>query len=153
MDNYQRDGFMRFDANGGNEPNYWPNSFGGPGPDASLAAPPIDVAGMAARHSYEMGDIDFVQAGDLYRKVMKEEDRANLVGNIAAHLGGAQRRIQLRQCALFYKADPDYGTRVAKALGLGQAEVKKLAAMSQEERVKATAADAPARKRARASGR
>ncbi len=24
---YQRDGFMRFDANGGGGPNYWPNSF------------------------------------------------------------------------------------------------------------------------------
>jgi catalase len=40
--------------------------------------------------------------------------------------------------ALFYKVDPDYGLRVAKGLGLDGDEVKRLAAMSQEERVKAT---------------
>ena len=39
---------------------------------------------------------------------------------------------------LFYKADPEYGERVAKGLELDASEVKKLAAMSQEDRVKAT---------------
>jgi len=139
MSNYQRDGAMRFDDNGGGGPNYWPNSFGGPDPDPKVAAPPIDVAGMAARHVYELGDIDFVQAGDLYRKVMTPSDRKNLVSNIVGHLKNAQKRLQLRQCALFYKADANYGKGVAKGLGLDPAEVKRLADMSQEERVKATA--------------
>jgi catalase len=61
-----------------------------------------------------------------------------LVGNIVAHLGNAQKRIQLRQAALFFKADPDYGRGVAEGLGLDAAEVERLAAMSQHERVKAT---------------
>jgi catalase len=130
---------MRFDENGAGGPNYWPNSFGGPDPNPRVAVPPIDVSGMAARHSYELSDVDFVQAGDLYRKVMKETDRKNLVSNIVGHLKNAQKRIQLRQCALFYKADAKYGERVAKGLGLSLAEVKKLASMSQEERVAATA--------------
>jgi catalase len=138
--NYQRDGFMRFDGNAGASPNYWPNSFGGPAPDPSAAAPPIDVAGMAARHVYPLGDVDFAQAGDLYRKVMTDRDRDHLIGNIDSHLGKAQRRIQLRQTALFYKADVEYGERVAKGLGLNIAEVVRLAAMSQEERLTATAA-------------
>jgi catalase len=137
---YQRDGFMRFDGNAGAGPNYWPNSFGGPAPDPSVAPPPIDVAGMAARHVYPLGDIDFVQAGELYRKVMTDRDREHLIGNIVSHLGKAQRRIQLRQTALFYKADMEYGERVAKGLDLNIAEVRRLAAMSQEERVAATAA-------------
>ncbi len=139
MNSYQRDGFMRFDDNGGGGPNYWPNSFGGPGPDPDVAAPPVDVSGMAARHAYELGDVDFVQAGDLYRKVMTDEHREHLISNIVSHLGGAQKRIQLRQTALFYKADADYGWRVAKGLDLSLQEVKRLAAMSQEERVEATA--------------
>jgi catalase len=42
--------------------------------------------------------------------------------------------------ALFYKADTEYGERVAKGLDLNIAEVRRLAGMSQEERVKATAA-------------
>jgi catalase len=139
MRNYQRDGFMRGDENGGGDPNYWPNSFGGPAPDPAVAPPPIDVAGMAARHSYELSDVDFVQPGVLYRKVMTDEDREHLVGNIVSHLKNAQKRIQLRQTALFYKADAEYGERVAKGLGLSPGEVERLAAMSQEERVKATA--------------
>jgi len=136
---YQRDGAMRFDGNGGGSPNYWPNSFGGPAPEAGTGIPPIDVAGAAARHAYVLGDVDFVQAGALYRKVMTDADREHLVGNIVGHLGGAKKPIQLRQAALFYKADPEYGERVAKGLGLKVEEVKRLAKMTQEERVKATA--------------
>jgi len=139
MDNYQRDGYMRFDANGGGGPNYYPNSMGGPEPDPDAGEPPFEVSGMAARHKYEHPNDDFAQAGVLYRKVMTDEDREHLVGNIVAHLGHAQKRIQLRQTALFYKADPDYGSRVAEGLGLELDEVKRLAAMSQEERAKATA--------------
>ena len=81
-----------------------------------------------------------MQPGDLYRKAMTAEDRAHLVANLAGHLKHAQPRLQLRQTALFYKADVEYGTGVAKALGLDVAKVKSLAAMSQEERVAATAA-------------
>jgi catalase len=138
--NYQRDGSMRVDANGGGGPNYWPNSFGGPAPEPEAASPPVDISGMAARHSYTLGDDDFVQAGELYRKVMTDMDRDHLIGNIVAHLGNAQKRIQLRQTALFYKADEDYGRRVAEGLGLDPGKVKALAAMSQAERVKSTSA-------------
>ena len=129
---------MRTDANGGGGPNYWPNSLNGPAPDPSVAAPPLDISGMAARHAYPHGDIDFVQPGELFRKVMTAQDRDHLIGNIVAHLGGAKKPLQLRQTALFYKADPEYGERVAKGLGLDMNEVMRLAAMSQEERVKNT---------------
>jgi len=138
--NYQRDGTMRLDDNGKGGPNYWPNSMGGPAPDPSVAEPPIELEGVAARHPQELTDDDFFQAGELYRRVMTDTDREHLVGNIVAHLGGAQKRIQLRQSAIFFKADPDYGKRVAKGLGLNVKEVEKLAAMSQEDRVKATSA-------------
>jgi catalase len=70
---------------------------------------------------------------------MTDEDREHLVRNIISHLKNAQKRLQLRQTALFYKADAEYGERVAKGLGLSLEEVKRLASMSQEERVKATA--------------
>jgi len=135
---YQRDGFMRSDSDGDGYPNFYPNSFGGPGPDPSVMEPPIDVSGLAARHKPAYPQDDFVQAGDLYRKVMTDTDRANLVGNIVSHLSGAQKRIQKRQTALFYKADAEYGTRVAEGLGLDVGEIKKLADMSQEDRAKAT---------------
>jgi len=139
MNNYQRDGSMRLDANGEGGPNYYPNSFGGPEPDPEAAEPPFEVSGMAGRHPYTHPNDDFVQAGALYRKVMTDEDRDHLIGNIVSHISGAQKRIQLRQTALFCKADPDYGRRVAEGLGLDVKEVERLAAMSQEERAKATA--------------
>jgi catalase len=136
--NYQRDGFMRQDLDGDRFPNYYPNSFNGPEPDPSASEPPIDVAGLAARHKPAYPQDDFVQAGNLYRDVMTDTDREHLVGNIVSHLWGAKKLIQLRQCAVFYKADADYGTRVANGLKLDVKEVKKLAGMSQEQRAEAT---------------
>jgi len=135
---YQRDGFMRFDENGGGGPNYWPNSYGGPEPDPAAGEPPFEVSDLAARQPYSHPNDDFQQAGDLYRKVMTDEDRDHLIGNIVGHLRGAQIRIQLRQTALFYKADPEYGSRVGEELGLDMKEIERLAEMSQDERAKAT---------------
>jgi catalase len=136
VNTYQRDGAMNMHSYTG--PNYYPNSFDGPAPDKKYAAPPVDVAGMAARHEYVVSDVDYIQAGDLYGKVLSDYDKTNLVGNIVAHLKNAHKRIQLRQAAIFYKAHPEYGTRVAEGLGLDINEVRRLAAMSHEERVKAT---------------
>jgi catalase len=138
VENYQRDGFMRFDGNYGGRPNYYPNSFGGSTPDLEAGEPSIEVSGKAARQPYVHPNDDFVQAGDLYRKVMTDDDRTHLIGNIVAHLGKAKKRIQLRQAALFFKADEEYGRRVAEGLAIDVNEVKPLADMSPEERAKAT---------------
>lgn len=137
MHNYQRDGFMNLNNNAA--PNYFPNSMDNAGTDKKFTPPSIDVQGMAARHEYPLGDIDFVQAGEMYSRAMNDYDRTNLIKNIVGHIKNAQQRIQYRQTAIFYKAHPEYGTRVAEGLGLDVQKVKDLAAMSQEERVKATA--------------
>jgi catalase len=137
---YQRDGAMRVDDNGAGGPNYWPNSFDGPAPGASHGEPAFGLSGLAGRYPYSFPNDDFVQAGALYSRVMTDEDREHLIGNIVGHLGNAQKRIQLRQTAIFYKAHEDYGRRVAEGLELDVNEVKKLAGMSQEERAKATSA-------------
>jgi len=136
--NYQRDGNMRFDANGAGAANYYPNSMGGPSPDPSFAEPPIDVEGQAMRHPQELTDDDFVQPGILFSRVMTDADRDHLIANIVGHLGNAKQRIQARQAALFYKCHPDYGLRVAEGLGLDPGEVEHLAGLSQAERVEAT---------------
>jgi catalase len=135
---YQRDGFMRIDSNSGGSPNYWPNSFNGPEPDILAKEPPIEISGKANRYPYTHPNDDFVQPGNLYRDAITDQDRENLAGNIINHLSGAQKHIQLRQTALFFKADPDYGHRVAKGLKLDIKEVENLANISHDERVKAT---------------
>lgn len=136
--NYERDGPICVDGNGGSGPNYYPNSMNGPEPDISFNPPAIEVQAVIDRHTRPIEDVDFVQAGELYRRVLDDDAKANLVSNIAGHLGNAKERIQYRQTALFYKCDVEYGMRVAKSLGLDVERVKDLAAMTQEERVKAT---------------
>ena len=129
---------MNVSENGSDGPNYYPNSFGGPEPQADVAEPAFEISGQAARQPYTHPNDDFFQAGELYRRVMTDMDRDHLIGNITTHLCNARKRIQLRQCAIFYKADNEYGQRVVEGLGLDVKEVKKLAEMSQEERAKAT---------------
>lgn len=114
---YARDGFMRSDDNGGSSVNYEPNSFGGPQASKEFEHHPWPVSGETQRSGYRDESQDFVQPGLLYR-LMSEDEKTRLVGNIVAHLGGAKREIQERQVKHFYKADPDYGTRVAQGLGL-----------------------------------
>lgn len=114
---YARDGFMRFDDNGGNGVNYEPNSFGGPQAAKEFEHHPLTVSGETQRSGYRDESQDFVQPGLLYR-LMSEDEKTRLVGNLVAHLGGANRAIQERQVSVFYKADPDYGTRVAQGLGI-----------------------------------
>jgi len=117
--NYQRDGLMRVDDNGGSAANYSPNGRGGPVPDPRAMEVSTALSGATGRGEYPKGNRadDFEQAGLLYR-VMKEDERARLVANIARHLGAAAIEIQRRQLGHFSKADAEYGARVARALGL-----------------------------------
>jgi len=135
--NYQRDGFMRVDSNGGSGPNYWPNRFGGPSPDPGFLEPPFEVSGLAGRTPYSYPNDDLVQPGNLYRDVITEQDRENLVGNIVSHLSSAQKRTQLRQTALF-QSRSRHGSHVARGLRLDIRGVERLANMTTEERARAT---------------
>jgi catalase len=137
--NYQRDGFMRTDDNFAGQPNYWPNSFQGPRPDIQTAEPKLAVEGLTGRWEYTHPNDDYAQPRDLFETVMTDTDREHLIGNIVAHLGNARRRIQLRQTALFYRVHPDYGKGVALGIGLDVDEVEKLASMTQDDLVVATA--------------
>lgn len=138
VNSYQRDGPMTVDENGRKGPNYYPNSFGGAEPDETVTPPTMELKAEINRHTMPTEDVDFFQTGELWRRVLSDEDKDHLVYNIVVHLGNAQERIRYRQCALFYKADPEYGTRVAEGVGLDINKVKELSEMTQEERVEAT---------------
>lgn len=117
VNNYQRDGQMRFDNNGGGSVYYEPNSFGGPIEAPAAKTTAFLVSGVAESVSYDHND-HFTQAGDLYR-LMSEEERARLIETIVGAMKPVEREdIKLRQIQHFYKADPEYGERVAKGLGL-----------------------------------
>jgi len=123
VNNYLRDGAMRFDGNSKREKNYEPNSFGGPVQSNQPVWAPTEVHGMAGSHAPERHaeDDDFVQAGALYR-LMNEAEKQRLAANIAGSLGQVgKNEIVERSIAHFRSADADYGERVAKAVAAKRA--------------------------------
>ena len=115
--NYQRDGYMRHDGNGGSTVNYEPNSFNGPQQTGTPHESPFPVDGMGARYNHRDGNDDYTQAGDLFR-LMTAEEQARLIENIVGSMQDVPEEIQRRQIEHFYKADAAYGEGVASGLGL-----------------------------------
>jgi len=118
VNSYHRDGQMRFDGNGAGAVNYEPNSFGGPKENPAYREPPLKISGDADRYDHRAGNDDYGQAGDLFR-LMSEDQKRQLMDNIAAAMAGVPEVILRRQIAHFAKADPAYGEGVARRVGLG----------------------------------
>ncbi|MFE0623959.1 catalase KatA [Priestia aryabhattai] len=117
VNNYQRDGQMRFDDNGGRSVYYEPNSFSGPTESHENKQAAYPVSGVADSVAYDHND-HYTQAGDLYR-LLSEDERTRLVANIVEAMKPVEKEeIKLRQIQHFYKADPEYGKRIADGLGL-----------------------------------
>jgi catalase len=117
VNNYYRDGAMRFDSNGGEGVNYDPNSFGGPVQDPSVKEPGLTLSGEADRYDHRIGNDDYSQPAALFR-LMTSTQREQLFSNISASMLGVPERIVRRQLSLFHKVDPRYAIGVAAALGL-----------------------------------
>ncbi|MBX3373421.1 MAG: catalase [Phycisphaeraceae bacterium] len=117
--NYMRDGRQADAANSGGRPNYWPNSLAGtPMPDPSVRDPAWDLgATVVDRYDSTVDHDDFTQAGNLYR-LFDDGHRERLAQRIAGVLGQARREVRLRQLCHFFRADEDYGRRVARHLGI-----------------------------------
>lgn len=117
VNNYQRDGYMRVDGNGGSAPVYEPNTVNGPVEDPSTKTSPYEVQGIADAVAHDSED-HYTQPGDLYR-MMNDEEKTRLVDNFVDHMKPVDKdEIKLRQIEHFYKADPEWGERVAAGLGL-----------------------------------
>ncbi|MEM7715911.1 MAG: catalase [Cyanobacteria bacterium P01_A01_bin.68] len=117
--NYQRDGAMTFGDNGGSTPNYEPNSSEtAPKPNPDYREPSLPLGNVAAdRYDHREGNDEYSQTGDLYR-LMEEDAKERLAENIASSLGQVPTDIQMRQLCQFFRADNDYGSRVAKKIGV-----------------------------------
>lgn len=123
--NYERDGSMRVDGNGGSDPNYFPNSFDDIYLDEKYKEPALALDSLVAdwydRNSPGEDD-HYTQPGWLYSKVMSDTDRAHLISNMVSSMNGiiGPKRdliIQRQLCHLF-RANMDLGSRVAKGLGV-----------------------------------
>ncbi len=116
---YQRDGAMALGNNGGNSPNYDPNSYdNAPKQNCAYAEPGYNLGNVKAdRFDHRQGNDDYTQAGDLYR-LMTPDEQQRLIQNLVGSLSGARRDLQMRQLCHFFRADMKYGMQIAKALGI-----------------------------------
>src|SRR6266403_304416 len=115
---YNKDGAMRFDRNGAATVYSARTGEGLPALVPSSVVIPAAVTGTVARHDHRSDSDYYTQPGNLFR-LMPADAKQRLIDNIVSSLGnGVPQRIQELQIQHFYKADPAYGTGVAKGLGL-----------------------------------
>lgn len=124
VNHYQRDGAYAgvcpFSGQTGNQQgsgaNFYPNDRDDIATIADVAEPPMPVETDAWINRYNTDEEDhYSQAGDLFR-LMTEDQKQQLVNNIAGGLRQASDSAQVRMLAQFEQADPDYANRVKAAL-------------------------------------
>jgi len=117
--NTERDGVMATAQDYGSNANYWPSSRdGAPEPDPAYVDPAWDLGQTVVdRYDSTVDHDDFTQPGNLYR-LFDDDHRDRLTTRIAGVLGQARPEVQMRQLCHFFRADPDYGMRVANKLGI-----------------------------------
>ncbi|MBU7319287.1 catalase [Paenibacillus oleatilyticus] len=114
--NHQRDGAMNVKQDTSTV-NYEPNSASGsPQEDPAYAESEAQLTGPALRQKIEKTD-DFTQAGERYRSYTKQE-QDNLIRNLVNDLKQTSQDIQLRAICNFFRADAEYGMRLAQGLGI-----------------------------------
>lgn len=122
--NYQRDGKMRVDGNGGENPNYYPNSFDDIHIDQSYKEPPLEMQSVIADwydRNCEGENDHYTQPGNLF-KIMTPEQQQNTIHNIIAAMSGIEgpkkSEIINRQLSHWYRVDGRLGAAVGDGLGV-----------------------------------
>ncbi|MFP4486256.1 MAG: catalase [Campylobacterales bacterium] len=115
VNTYHMDGAMNFAEPASSDAYYEPNSYDGPLEDSSFAEPPFPVNGDGARYDHREGNEDVSQPRALF-ELMSDEQKEQLFGNIARHMGDTPKEIVDRQIKLFEKVHPDYAAGVKRAL-------------------------------------
>lgn len=117
VNNYQRDGYMRFDDNGGSSTNYEPNSD----PNAPKQTNAKDVrypeylSGVGGRYDHRVDKDYYSYPGALFR-LMKPEQKDLLINNFIESIKNVRKDIQERVLVHFNKIDPELGKRVAEGI-------------------------------------
>lgn len=120
--NYQRDGQMRIDGNGGSTPNYFPNSFDNVVEDQSYKEPAWELESLTADW-YDRNapgeDDHYSQPGNLFR-LMDDQAKKNTIHNIVGAMSGItgpkKNDIINRQLCHWFRADISLGLGIAQGL-------------------------------------
>ncbi|MEI8135231.1 MAG: catalase [bacterium] len=128
--NYERDGHMRVDGNGGDKPNYYPNSFDDIYIDQRYKEPPMQLDSMIADWYDRNGEGEndhYTQPGNLFRSVMDASQEKNTIHNIVGAMSGiaGPKRAEIinRQLCHWFRADLELGSGVAAGLGVNVDEI------------------------------
>ena len=97
--------------------NYYPNSDSkAPIPQPQYTEPPLPILGEAWVKAYDtQGEDNFSQAGNLFR-IMSQDQKQQLINNIAGGLVQANSLIQEKMLQQAYAADSEYGDMLKQAL-------------------------------------
>ncbi len=132
VSNYQRDGQMRVDGNGGAEPNYFPNSFDYIVEDQSYKQPGLELEHTMADwyDRNAAGDDDhYTQPGNLFR-LLSQEQKMNAINNIVGAMSGIsgpkKDLIINRQLCHWFRADIQLGMGIASGLGLSMESLSEM---------------------------
>lgn len=122
--NYQRDGQMRMDGNGGQSPNYFPNSFDDIQVDPAYKEPPMQMKSIIADwydRNTEGENDHFSQPRNLFQ-LMTPQQRQNTINTIADSMseinGIKKEEIINRQLGHWFKIDSCLGAGIAAGLGI-----------------------------------
>ncbi|QCX52986.1 catalase [Elizabethkingia sp. JS20170427COW] len=122
VNNYQRDGFMALGNNGGDAPNYYPNSFDDLQPDPAYQNYEEELgSSLISNFDSNKDDNDhFSQPGTFYAQTLNAQGKQNLVQNIVEHMNGIQgpkrELIINRQLCHFFRANIELGMKIAAGL-------------------------------------
>lgn len=114
--NQQRDGAMQINQNPSTI-NYEPSRHAeNPVEDPAYRDSTMKVEGYVSREKIDKPN-DFKQAGERYRSFSKEE-QDNLIANLTNDLKDVNERTKLLAVCNFFRADQEYGMRLAQALNV-----------------------------------
>ena len=109
---------MRFlDNNQGGGPHYYPNNQGIYESQPEHKKPPFPTDDGYEYNYRQDDDNYFEQPGKLFR-LQSEDAKERIFTNTANAMDGVSKDVKVRHIRHCYKADPEYGKGVAKALGI-----------------------------------
>ncbi|MHC1480420.1 catalase [Frateuria aurantia] len=130
VDNEDQDGAMNIGSRQG-ETNYEPSTLHEVPEDAANKSVNTALSGSTQQRAIRKPQ-NFAQAGDYYR-ALSAQDKSDLITALSGDLGRVQNsHNKYTMLAYFYKADHDYGTRLARAIHADPAQMQAIAATLQD---------------------
>lgn len=118
--------------------NYFPSRSAPRVTESAYRQPAYELDGLAQAKPITKTN-NFAQAGWFYNNRLDAKGRANLISNMAGDLGQVKDpRVKTVMVSYFYQADKDYGTKLAKAVGVPMSQVEQAVAEYKAEEAKAT---------------